>query len=586
MAAERVGALRLSTQRTRTLDRCRPQVVTARQYGGAGTVYLKAEAAPIGSVRVDNGGANGAWTPIGTPEAFDLFVANYGIVYPTAALTVTDLQVAENGYLTHSYGSAAGLDVTVLGDGQVDLGGQITAAGRGHGPASGPGAGGSAYYSAGGGHGGQGAGSSDVGGGGSYGSILAPTDLGSGGGNGSNGGRGGGAIRLVVSGALLNNGRIFADGYDASNLGGGGSGGSVYMTVGSLTGEGSITANGGQAPNGSCGGGGGGRIAIEYGVNDFAGSVSAYGRGVSRFGGAGSVYLKANAAAVGDLLLDNGGNGGAWTPITSPEAFNVTIANQAIVYPTDELTIGDLHVAADGVFTHSTGSEAGLMVNVGGDSVVDVGGSITASGRGYGPSSGPGEGGDEYYSGGAGHGGNGGSSSYVGGGGAYGMYWRRPLSVVVAAMVPTAVEAAERFRLIVAGTCQIDGQLVANGNGPTHLGGGGAGGSIYATVGTLTGGGTISANGGAADNGSCGGGAGGRIAVEFDTDEFSGTRTAFGGWGYVYGGAGSIYLKPAGEGALGTLRFDNGGNWGAWTADHVARGVPRDPRQHGDRVSH
>ncbi len=535
-----------------------------RQYGGAGTVYLKAEAAPIGSVRVDNGGANGAWTPIGTPEAIDLHVANYGIVYPSEALTVTDLHVEEDGYLTHSFGSAAGLNLTVLGDGQVDLGGQITAVGRGHAAASGPGAGGSAYYSAGAGYGGNGAGSTDTGGGGGYGSVLAPTDLGSGGGNGSSGGRGGGSIRLIVSGTLQNNGQIRANGYDATGHGGGGSGGSIYMTVASLAGEGTITANGGQAVNGSCGGGGGGRIAVEYDVNDFTGTVSAYGRGVSRFGGAGSVYLKPNAATVGNLFLDNGANSGAWTPITSPEAFNVTIANMAIVYPTAELTIGDLHVAADGVLLHSTGSEAGLVVNIGGDAIVDSAGAISASGRGYAPSGGPGEGGDAYYSAGAGHGGNGGGSNGASGGNAYGDV-----------LAPTALgsgggnstdggRGGGAIRLIVTGTCQIDGQLVAHGNTATGHGGGGSGGSIYVTAGTLAGGGTIGANGGTVVNGNCGGGGGGRIAIEYGLNEFGGAITANGSYGYQYGGAGSIYTK-ANTDAVGHLLLDNAGAWGAWT---------------------
>ena len=147
------------------------------------------------------------------------------------------------------------------------------------------------------------------------------------------------------------------------------------------------------------------------------------------------------------------------------------LGNMAIAYPTEPLILGNLVVADNGLLTHSTGSEAGLTVTVGGDATVESAGSISASGRGYGPSSGPGEGGDALL------------FRWCGAwwqrreqqlcrrwGAPTGMYWRRPLSVVVAAMVPTAVEAGGAIRLIVAGTCQIDGQLVANGNRSDPLG--------------------------------------------------------------------------------------------------------------------
>ena len=56
----------------------------------------------------------------------------------------------------------------------------------------------------GGGYGGAGGSGSSVAGGGTYGSIVAPLELGSGGGQGrnANGGAGGGALRLTVGGTL------------------------------------------------------------------------------------------------------------------------------------------------------------------------------------------------------------------------------------------------------------------------------------------------------------------------------------------------------------------------------------------------
>ena len=98
--------------------------------------------------------------------------------------------------------------------------------------------------------------------------------------------------------------------------------------------------------------------------------------------------------------------------------------------------------------------------------------------------------------------------------------------------------------LTVAGTLQVDGQLTANGMNIGSNGGGGAGGSLYLTVGTLTGAGTITANGGSGDVcGGGGGGAGGRIAITCGTNAFAGILTAQGGngWNGNWGGAGTIY---------------------------------------------
>ena len=77
------------------------------------------------------------------------------------------------------------------------------------------------------------------------------------------GGAGGGAIRLVVSGSLTNNGAITANGGFGNICSGGGSGGSVYVTTGTLAGAGIFAANGGATPN-CTNGGGGGRIAVYY----------------------------------------------------------------------------------------------------------------------------------------------------------------------------------------------------------------------------------------------------------------------------------------------------------------------------------
>ncbi|MFA6999701.1 MAG: immunoglobulin-like domain-containing protein [Candidatus Paceibacterota bacterium] len=103
-----------------------------------------------------------------------------------------------------------------------------------------------------------------------YGDEKEPTDFGSGG-TGSY--RGGGAIRLVVTDTLSNNGVVTAGGDVTS------SGGSIYVTAGNVSGSGYFWAlGGGSYCAGSCyQPGGGGRIAIHYKVYSFTGQVSADG---------------------------------------------------------------------------------------------------------------------------------------------------------------------------------------------------------------------------------------------------------------------------------------------------------------------
>ena len=96
----------------------------------------------------------------------------------------------------------------------------------------------------------------------------------------------------------------------------------------------------------------------------------------------------------------------------------------------------------------------------------------------------------------------------------------------------------------------MDGELTADGNdGRTQSvygSGGGSGGSVYLTAAALSGAGVISADGGDGGDGywdQGGGGGGGRIAVYYeDMSQFTGTVQAQGGWGYEYGGAGTIWL--------------------------------------------
>jgi hypothetical protein len=293
---------------------------------------------------------------------------------------------------------------------------------KGYASETGTGTGASHNYSGGGaGYGGEGGKGQNTAAGISYGSIIAPVDLGSGGGRATyvgNGGSGGGAVRLIVGGTLTVNGSIAANGGDGignvNYSSGGGSGGSIYLTVGGLAGSGTISANGGAtSPATYTGGGGaGGRIAMYYDYTTFSGQISAFGGGGYVAGGAGTVYSKDSHSPTGELILSNGGNHGAQTPIVSPVAYDLSVRHGAKAYHTAALSINSLRVMNDGLLTHLPGG-SGISVTVASDALVDIGGAISASRKGYASSTGPGTGTSHNFS--AGYGGEGGGSNKIGG---------------------------------------------------------------------------------------------------------------------------------------------------------------------------
>lgn len=111
----------------------------------------------------------------------------------------------------------------------------------------------------------------------------------------------------------------------------------------------------------------------------------------------------------------------------------------------------------------------------------------------------------------------------------------------------------------------IHGTIEANGENGSSNGAGGAGGSVVIKTPSLTGTGQINAIGGNGGTSYSGGGGGGRIALlnaTVMTDSFvPGTIwnkvKAYGGfgWGSVYGGAGTIFVKQSGT--YGDLTVDN-----------------------------
>ena len=276
------------------------------QTGGAGTIYTKPFSAAQGTLLLDNALTSGMKGSAGT------WAANADLN------TLSEITITRSGVLKHASETPMDLLIPTL---TINLAGSIRGSGLGYaggyntqnGFGTGKGyqaagdCGGGAGY---GGLGGYGQYSNGNGGsrGTTYGSIIEPTDLGSGGGGARTspsaavGGNGGGALKLEIRNLTVD-GSILADGNSgqapAARSGGGGSGGSIWIIARNLTGTGVIRAQGGTGPQNpsygtASGGGGGGRIAIYYTVMPYnTNNVTAYG-GSSTFdpGDKGTVYFE------------------------------------------------------------------------------------------------------------------------------------------------------------------------------------------------------------------------------------------------------------------------------------------------------
>lgn len=427
----------------------------------------------------------------------------------------------------------------------------ISADGKGYGAASGPGAGGSGWGGgAGGGYGGKGGEGYAYPGGLPYGSAIEPVDVGSGGGNSYAypGSPGGGAIQLIVTGTLTNNGIIGANGPDAPQDAGGGSGGSIYVTTDVLSGAGSFLANGGDTAGG--GGGGGGRIAIYYQTSSFTGEAEAKG-------GTGTQNKNGADGTVGffDTLENDFYAGHSWCfqEAHSPCEFNRVVLGDGsrvicennVTITAKVLSVGHFSVLSvlgtntmihgDDVTVTNGSVLYGNLHLTGQNLTIDSTSSISANSAGYGAGSGPGGVGGTGWSGGggAGYGGKGGDGRGSGGGLAYGSA-TQPADLGSGGGNSYAYPGSPgggAIRLIMTGTLTNDGIISANAGDPAGDGGAGSGGSVYVTTGALSGSGAFRANG-ASSASTGGGGGGGRIAVYYQTSSFAGIAEARGGTGY------------------------------------------------------
>ncbi len=161
----------------------------------------------------------------------------------------------------------------------------------------------------------------------------------------------------------------------------------------------------------------------------------------------------------------------------------------------------------------------------------DIQGTLSANQAGFPTQTGPGAGAGRA---GGGYGGHGSTGDGGLGGSPYGSV-REPVDLGSGGSFSNTGYVAGRgggaIRIWVAGVLILDGALSANGqNGVSNWTGGGSGGSVWLSAATVSGSGSVTANGG---NGTSqgGGGSGGRIAFTTGNNTFAGTYKAQGGTG-------------------------------------------------------
>ncbi|MFA6028047.1 MAG: DUF2341 domain-containing protein [Patescibacteria group bacterium] len=321
----------------------------------------------------------------------DYFASDADVVVPDGSYLFADTTRTFNsmdvhGVLTHSQNYSVAsykMDLTTTNNFTIQSDASINAVGKGF--YSGYGDGKPDNNNKGASYGGQGYNPSATSGL-IYGSLTAPTDIGSSGSCWYCDERtiwGGGAVKLTVGGNLILSGSISANANDPSggqcDSSGGGSGGSVYLDAATLQGAGTITVRGGNPCNTSGEGGGGGRIAIYYDTNSSTITPTAYGgwiTGGTYFGGAGTVYWKDNTLNSDLLVIDNGShddvtNGVKYygkTPLTNsgtPASFTfdaVTISNDGHLLLNSDTTItSTTNTWTGGNITDSGGTWASMF---------------------------------------------------------------------------------------------------------------------------------------------------------------------------------------------------------------------------------
>ncbi|NQT93551.1 MAG: hypothetical protein HQ559_12390, partial [Lentisphaerae bacterium] len=277
-----------------------------------------------------------------------------------------DLMVLDGGLLTHGDNTtteAYKIDLTVGGDFYLGPDAQIDVDDLGYNAGQGPGYGPYAYGASHGGQGGAGTGPAKD----TYGSVLAPTNCGSG---GSNAAEGGGAIKLAVTGETRLYGYVRANGENAvSSYASASSGGSIFLTTGTLVGSSTLSVEGGTSPSYAAGGGGRISVVLTTGTSfdQVAMKVRGGQGGANAYNGAnGTIYkqIGTQSAGAGTVLVDCDGrspdsSGDDSATILLPDVNYVAneLANATLIVTnanTHMRIVRDLYVAELLIYTNTT----------------------------------------------------------------------------------------------------------------------------------------------------------------------------------------------------------------------------------------
>jgi len=407
-------------------------------------------------------------------------------------------------------------------------------------------------------------------------------------GSAGDGGGGSGGSVYITTGTLAGASTVTANGMAGYRFGGAGGGGriAVYYTTDSSTvtyqaygGTGNIGAAGTIYKKPAAGNGdvivnNGDRNPADRKTGDLSAGITLnsleeknYGRihltGTSTIttitlSGTATLQLEATANLTATTLtwgtsssiLDRGVSGS--NPISG--GGTLTVPTTTTLYADTARSYSS--VTVNGTITTSNNTTAEtykLNYTVSSDVLINSGGSINVSSKGYASTEGTGQGTDSATgSGGGAYGGNGGAGLSVAGGTAYGSS-TAPIDIGSGGGqdgVGNGGKGGGAAIMAITGTLQVDGSILADGGNYVALdSGGGAGGSIYITTAALSGSGTIYARGG---NGLVGKGGGGRIAILYTGWSWVGNTmtdavATSGGTGYSTGSVGTVYLASSNE---------------------------------------
>ena len=459
-----------------------------------------------------------------TIKANTLYVQDSLMLNSSTVLEVENIEIQEGGVLTVEEENILTIQAESI---NIHSGGSINLDQKGHKFMEGLGA--PKDPDSGASHGGDGLGDSISG---VYGEAFHPDALGSGGGYGGDDQRGGGAVH-IISDILTNNGNISTSGgYTAS-------GGSIWIEVGEIHGNGTIKSDGGRYSNHMSLSphrpGAGGRVAVYYDTSSYEGEVTVEGgeycsSGCNDKAGDGTatmidvsnndIYIKGsfrfedtasdfNNIYVGEnavLSIEEG---------VSVKAKTLYVGEGGTVYFPEffDLDLQNLEVGTGSVVTtRNPGYPLSLKI----PSINIQGGYIQVDNKGHCDHIPVVEPDYTYFGGSYGGIGFGGDGSSV-----YGDL-NEPVDLGSAGSYTKACGGGALY--IEADVLSNNGYIEANGVNSA------SGGSVYVRAKELSGSGVFSAEGGRRSHSSRKDyGGGGRVAVYYETDSFTGSTSADGG---------------------------------------------------------